>query len=174
MPGGIGALRLAVHPDDLLPGGSGPPSAAENPRLDRSGSGWDRNDAVGRDAALDQRAPDRLAGRILPDHPQRQHLRAQGVEVVAGVRGPPEPDLLREVPQDQHRSFTRDALGLAEHVLVRDEVAHDEDPPAREPLDDPEEVGGLSYPRHGRREHREGSAHGDAHFRRCHSSAPLY
>ena len=135
------------------------------------GRGRHPDDAVSRNAAIEQRAPDRLSCRIRPHHSQRDDLRPQSVEIVARVRRPPQTGLLGEVSQDQHGGFPGDALGLAEHVFVGHQVADHQDTATLEPPDHPEEVGDLRAT-HGRVSRRFGSW-GRA-LATCNSSAPLY
>src|SRR5262249_15154085 len=76
-------------------------------------------------------------------HPERHHARPQGVEVVAGVGGPAQPDVARQEPEDQDRRLAGDAAGLAVDVFVGDQVAEDEDGLALEPFDEAEQTGTI-------------------------------
>jgi hypothetical protein len=71
------------------------------------------------------------------------------VEVVAGIGGPPQAELFRQVPENEDGGLPGHALGRAEDVLVGHEVTEHEDPPVLEPAHDTEELGRLEA-RHGR------------------------
>jgi hypothetical protein len=62
---------------------------------------------------------------------------------MAGVGGSSQAGLRGEVSEDQNGGFTRDALGPAEDVLVRDQVAHHQDSTTLESLDDAEKPGAM-------------------------------
>ncbi len=68
-----------------------------------------------------------VAGGVAADDADGDDPRAQRMHVMGRVGGAAEEHLALRVPQDEDRRLARDPRGLAEQVLVGDEVTDDHD-----------------------------------------------
>jgi hypothetical protein len=82
-----------------------------------------------------EQAQQLVARRVAADHADRNHPRAQRVDVVGGVGGAAQQHLALGEAQDEHRRLAGDADRLAEQVLVGDQIADHHDRATAKPVD---------------------------------------
>ena len=80
-------------------------------------------------------APSLAAEIVATDDPDGAHLRAERSGVGGGVRAPAQLHLFPLVTDDQHRGFAADPLGLAVHVVIREEISDEQHTDLRESLE---------------------------------------
>ena len=118
---------LDVVADDLLP--RRVREAAEDAHLRRRAVAADLQDAAAVDALGRQLRQELPPRRVVADDRHRQRHAAEGEDVVDGVAGAAEEDVVAVLAKDQHRCLAGDPLRRAVDEAVGHDVAVDDDEP---------------------------------------------
>ena len=118
-------LVFDVIADDLL--AARVRHAAEDAYFGRRRVAIGAENAAAVDPLLAQRRDERVAWNVLAQDRDRDRQSAEGEDVVDGVAGAAEEDVVPVLAEDEHRRLARDALRRSVDEAVRYDVAVDDD-----------------------------------------------